>query len=116
MIVRCLLSTTADCCVVARVVNHVAATRADRGEIANVQRTVVTLDSTHVAVNRLLSCMVPTSMMEPSLVELVGSNLTKSILVLSSTSAEIATVALMNWVTRTSGGSLLSQFSLCYCL
>lgn len=55
-------------------------------------------------------------MMEPCLVELVGSNLTKGILIFSSTSAKVATVALVDWIARSSWGSLLSELSFCNCL
>jgi hypothetical protein len=57
--------------------------------------------------------MVTTAMMEPCLVELIVSNLTKGILIFSSASAKVATVALVDWIARSSRGSLLSQFSFC---
>jgi len=65
--------------------------------------------STHVAVDRLLSRVMSTSVMEPSLVELVGSNLTKGILIFSRTSAEVATIALVDWVACSARSPLLSQ-------
>ena len=55
------------------------------------------------------------SMMEPSLVELIGSNLIESVLILSCTSAKVATVALVDGVASTTRSPLLSQFSLCNC-
>lgn len=57
-----------------------------------------------------------TSMMEPSLVELVGSNLTKGILVFSRTSSEVATIALMDRVASSTRSPLLSQLSFGNCL
>ena len=57
--------------------------------------------------------MVTTALMEPCLVELIVSNLTKGILIFSSTGAKVATVALVDWIARSSRGSLLSQFSFC---
>lgn len=53
------------------------------------------------------------AMVEPSLVELIGSNLTQGILIFSCTGPKVATVALVDWIACTSRSSLLSQFSLC---
>lgn len=115
MVVSCLFSTSADCCMIAcSTVLHYTTTRAHRGEVTNVQRIVVALSATHVAMDGLLSCMMASRMMmEPSLIELVGSNLVECVLVFSRTSSKVASVALMNWVTCTSRCSLLPQLSFC---
>ena len=68
----------------------------------------------HVAMNGLFSSVMATSVMESSLVELIGSNLTEGILILSGSCAKVATVALMDRVACTTRSSLLSQLSLCY--
>lgn len=112
MIVCSLFSATADGCMIATVVvDYISAARADRGEVSDVQWSPMILHvaSSHVAVDRLLSRMISTSMMEPSLVELVGSNLTKGILIFSRTSAEVATIALVDWVACSARSPLLSQ-------
>ena len=115
MVVSCLFSTSADCCMIAcSTVLHYTTTRAYRGEVTNVQRIVVTLSATHVAMDRLLSSMMASRMMmEPSLIELVGSNLVECVLVFGRTSSKVASVALMNWVPCTSRCSLLPQLSFC---
>lgn len=63
----------------------------------------------------LLSGVVTTSMVEACLVELISSNLTECILVLSCACPEVAAVALVNWVACTSRGPLLSQLCFCNC-
>ena len=101
--------------------HHVSTTRAHGRKVANVQRSIMILNvtaaaaTTHVGVNRLLASVMTASMMEPSLIELVGSNLTKCILVFSCTSAKVATVALVDWIACTSRSPLLSQFSFGNC-
>ena len=55
--------------------------------------------------------MTATAVMEPGLVELIGSNLTERILVFSCTSAKVTTFALVDWVARSSRCPLLSKLS-----
>lgn len=62
--------------------------------------------------DRLLASVVTAAMMEPSLVELIGSNLTKGILIFCCSGAKVATVALVDWIARSARRSLLSQFGL----
>lgn len=119
VVICCLLSATTNSRVVPGiVVNYIATAWANRSEIADIQSLIVILhvSTTHIAVNWLFASMVSAAMMEPCLVELVGSNLTKGILIFSSTSAKVATVALVDWIARSSRGSLLSQLSFCNCL
>lgn len=117
VVVRRLLSASADCSMIATiVVNDVSAARADGRKVANVERTVVhstTSAAAHVAVNGLLARVVTAAVVEASLVELVGSNLTKGILIFCCSSAKVATVALMDWVTCAARRSLLSKLGLC---
>ena len=71
------LAATTDSGMVARVaVNHVATTRAHWGEVADVEGSMALNTTVHVAVDWLLSGVMTASVMEPSLIELVGSNLT----------------------------------------
>lgn len=118
VVVRRLLSASTDCSMIATiVVNDVSASRADGRKVANVQRTVVhsaaTAAATHIAVNRLFARMMTAAVVEASLVELVGRNLTKGILIFCCSSAKVATVALMDWVTCAARRSLLSKLGLC---
>lgn len=46
--------------------------------------------------------MMTAAMVEPSLVELIGSNLTQGILIFSCTGPKVATVALVDWIACTS--------------
>ena len=111
VVVRRLLSASADCSMITTIiVDDIAAARADGGEVANVERTVVhsAAAAAHVAVDGLLARVVTAAVVEPSLVELVGSNLTKGILIFCCSSAKVATVALMDWITCAARRSLLS--------
>ena len=109
-----MFTTSADCCVITCcAMLYYATTRAYRCEVSNVQRTVMARSTLHVAMNGLLPCMMASRMMmEPSLIEVVGSNLAECVLVFSRTCSKIASVALMYWVTCTSRCSLLPQLSL----
>ena len=113
VVISCLLPSTTDCCVVAAVImDYVAATGTDGSKVTNIEWSAVMLhvgSAAHVTVDWLLARVVSTSMMEPSLVELVGSNLTKGILVFSRTGAEVATVALVDRVACSTRSPLLSQ-------
>ena len=116
VVVSRLLSASTDCSMITTIiVDDIAAARADGGEVANVERAVVhaAAAAAHVAVDRLLARVVTAAVVEPSLVELIGSNLTKGILIFCCSSAKVATVALMDWITRAARRSLLSQLGLC---
>jgi hypothetical protein len=78
MIVSCLFPASTDGRMIATVrMKYVATSRTDWGEIANVEIVIVhTTTAIHVAVNRLLASVTTSTMMEPSLVELIGSYLT----------------------------------------
>lgn len=56
------------------------------------------LYSTHIAMDRLLASMMAASVVEPSLVELVGGYLAEGVLVFSSACAKVSTIALMDRV------------------
>ena len=51
MVVSCLLATTAYCCVVARIMNDIASARTDRSKVSDIQRAIVVLHTSHVAMN-----------------------------------------------------------------
>lgn len=75
--------------------------------------SAATAAAAHIAVNRLFARVMTAAVVEASLVELVGSNLTKGILIFCCSSAKVATVALMDWVTCAPRRSLLSKLGLC---
>lgn len=114
VVVSCLLPSSAYSRMIATVgMEHIATAGTDWGEVAHVETVIVySTAAIHVAVNWLFPSVMTTAVMEPSLVELVGSNLTKGILIFSCSSAKVATVALVNWITGSSRCPLLSQFSL----
>ena len=110
VVVSCLLSTTTDGCMVTSVaVYHVTATGTHRCEVTDVQRSMtLSISTVNIAMYRLFSSMMSTSMMEPSLIELVSSNLAKCILIFSCTYSKVVTIALVDWVASPSWSSLLS--------
>ena len=115
VIVGCLLATTTDSSVIScatAVLDHAAA-RVHGSEVSNVQGTIVALNATststtHVAMDRLLARVMPARMMmEPSLIELVGSNLAQGILVFCRSCSEVTAIALVDWVASSARCSLL---------
>lgn len=124
MVISSLLTTSANSCVVATrcVVVMVMmpdmtscrSWRRHRCEVANVKGSCASssYSTSHVAMNWLLASVVSTSVVEPSLVELICSYLTECVLILSCSNTKVAAVALMNWVTSSTRGSLLSE--LCF--
>lgn len=71
--------------------------------------TLNTTATAHVTMDRLFARVVSARMVvEPSLIELVGSNLTKCILVFCRTCSEVTAIALVDWVACTARRSLLS--------
>lgn len=116
MIVSSLLPTTTYGRVIAAVVHHVTAARAHRGEVTYVERAAVALHPTHIAMDGLLAGVMATSVVEPSLVELVGGYLAEGVLVFSSACAKVSTIALMDRVASSTRSSLLSQLCFSDCL
>jgi len=113
MIVSSLFSTTAYgrmiSCTTA-VLNHATAW-AHWCKVSNIQGTILTLNTatSHIAMDRLFARVMTTRVMvKPSLIELLGSNLTERILVFCRSCSEVTAIALVDWVACTTRCSLLS--------
>ena len=81
-----------------------------RGEVANIELLVHVHVHVLIAVQGLLALMMATRIMVRCLVELV--HLVDGVVVLSCILTELSLVTLMDWITSSSGCSLLTKLSL----
>ena len=108
MMVGSLFSSTADGGMSARIGSndHVVSWV----EVTNIELLLHVHVHVLIAMHGLLALMVATRIVIPSLVELI--DLIDGVVILCSILAEIALITLMDWITSSSGCSLLAKLSL----